>query len=331
MFLNGNAKDAKAAIFSVEGAVLSDAEKAFFMQANPFGFILFARNCKTPDQLRALTDDLKQSVGRDCPILIDQEGGRVQRLKPPGWRTYFPAKIFGDLARASMPQALDDVRFVTLQMAGELRDAGVNVNCAPVLDVLTPDTHDAIGDRAFSNDPEIVARLGLSVCRNLLAAGITPVIKHLPGHGRATMDSHKDLPHIDAALVQLSNDFKPFQDIVASDIAPAIWGMAAHIVYDQIDPALPSSISPTIITEIIRGEIGFDGLLLSDDLDMEALSAHGDVADRAVKTLDAGCDIALYCAGKLPDMQKIAESVPNLSDEALKRLQRAAEFSKMAA
>lgn len=325
------AQQAKAVIFSVAGPTLSDDERALFKQANPFGFILFGRNCESPAQLRVLTNALKDTVGYECPILIDQEGGRVQRLKPPGWRQYFPARVFGELAETNMPQALDDIRFITLQMAAELRDAGINVNCAPVLDVLTHDTHEAIGDRAFSQDPAIVARLGLSVCRNYLAAGITPVIKHLPGHGRATMDSHHDLPQVDAPRAELVYDFKPFKEIAHSDVAAAVWGMAAHIVYEQIDPVHPSSVSPTIINEIIRGEIGFDGLLLSDDLDMQALKGYGDVASRCRETLIAGCDVALYCAGKLPDMQKIAESVPKLSENALRRLQKAAEFTKLAA
>lgn len=321
-----------ASIFSLSGPELSDEQASFFREADPLGFILFARNCESPGQLQKLTGDLREAVGRDCPILIDQEGGRVQRLKPPIWRKYEPARFYGAAAEMDMDVALEDLRFRTLRIAEELLEAGVNVNCDPVLDVLTPDTHDAIGDRAYSDDPEIVTRLGTSVCRHYLAAGITPVIKHIPGHGRATLDSHKDLPRVSVIRDTLrESDFKTFRDVCASDIGGYIWGMAAHIVYEDIDPDLPSSISPTIISDIIRGEIGFDGLLLTDDLDMDALSAHGDVAQRSVLALQAGCDVALYCSGKLSDMQKIAESVPNLSSEAQKRLQKAAEFRQIAA
>ncbi len=319
-----------ASIFSLSSPVLTEDERAFFSAANPFGFILFARNCENPAQLKQLTGDLRGALGRDCPILIDQEGGRVQRLKPPTWRQYDPAQAFGDKALEDMDHALEDLRFRTLRISEELLECGINVNCDPVLDVLTPDTHDAIGDRAFSSDPDIVARLGISACRHYLAAGMVPVIKHLPGHGRATLDSHKDLPRVSAAHSDLKNtDFKAFRDVCASDVGSAIWGMAAHIVYEDIDPGHPSSVSPKIIQDIIRGEIGFDGLLLSDDLDMDALEAYGDVASRARLSLEAGCDIALYCSGKLADMQKIAESVPNLNEKARKRLQKAAEFRQM--
>jgi beta-N-acetylhexosaminidase len=201
-----------------------------------------------------------------------------------------------------------------------------------VLDVLTSITHDVIGDRAFSENPEIVARLGLSVCRTLLAAGVTPVIKHLPGHGRGSVDSHKDLPRVSEPHAELDQtDFAPFRSLAKSEIGPALWGMVAHIVYEAIDPDQPSSVSEVIIRDIIRKQIGFDGLLLSDDLDMEALGACGDAAERAKFCLAAGCDVALYCGGDLAVMQKIAKSVPKISAEALKRLQKAADFPKIAA
>lgn len=326
------AEEALAAIFSVAGFHLSVNEISLFKKANPFGFILFARNCQSPKQLRELTNNLRECVGRDCPILIDQEGGRVQRLKPPQWRQYPPAKSFGDTALENMEQALEDLRFSTLQLAEELRDAGINVNCAPVLDVLTPDTHEAIGDRAFSSDPSIVARLGLSVGRNLLAAGITPVIKHIPGHGRASLDSHYDLPVVTASFEELDNaDFAPFRSLAESEIAPALWGMTAHIIFTSLDPEHPVTVSKEGIRKFIRESIGFNGFLLSDDLDMKALGKYGDVARRASLVLQAGCDAALYCAGKLEDMEKIAESVPKLSAKALERLQKSSELSTLAA
>ena len=322
----------KAVIFSCEGVALSDEERSFFREVNPLGFILFARNCEDVAQLKALTDDLKDTLGRNCPILIDQEGGRVQRLKAPVWRQYPAMKSFGDKALEDIDGALEDLRFTILQQAEELSECGVNVNCAPVLDVLTEATHDAIGDRAFSDDPEIVSRLGLSVCRNFLAAGITPVVKHMPGHGRGKVDSHKDLPHVSASLEELQNtDFDPFRIVFKSELAPSIWGMVAHIVYDEIDPDHPASVSSKIINDIIRGDIGFDGFLVSDDLDMDALAAYGDPAARALASLEAGCDAALYCSGKLGEMEKIAKTVPNLSAKAQKRLQKAAENASMAA
>ncbi|MCB1533101.1 MAG: beta-N-acetylhexosaminidase [Alphaproteobacteria bacterium] len=321
-----------ASIFSLSGPELTKEQRAFFRDADPLGFILFARNCENPAQLHTLTSELKETLGRNCPILIDQEGGRVQRLKPPIWRKYDPARSFGERAENNMDEALQDLRFRTLRIAEELLECGITVNCDPVIDVLTSETHEVIGDRAYSDNPDIVSRLGISVCRQYLAAGVTPVIKHLPGHGRATLDSHKDLPRVNAPREDLrTRDFKAFRDVCASDIGGYIWSMAAHIVYEDIDPDRPSSISPTVISDIIRGEIGFDGLLLTDDLDMDALSAHGDVALRASASLQAGCDVALYCSGKLADMQKIAESVPNLSAKAQKRLQKAAEFRQMAA
>lgn len=326
-------ESSSAVILSVSGPALSEAERTFFRQANPLGFILFARNCETPDQVKALTDSLRDCLGQDCPILIDQEGGRVQRLRPPRWRQYPPMKMFGDqIEEEGEAQALDSLRFTVMQMAEELKDCGVSVDCAPVLDVLFPETHDVIGDRSFSSDPAVVARLGLSVCRTFLAAGVAPVIKHLPGHGRATADSHKDLPVVTTALKDLEQtDFLPFRTVAADPCARGVWGMMAHVVYSAIDQHLPASVSPRVIGEIVRGSIGFDGFLLGDDLDMEALSGLGPIEARVQATLEAGCDAALYCAGKLDVMEKIAESVPKLSEKAQERLQNAAEFTKIAA
>lgn len=327
----GGAENALAAIFSLSGPELSKDEARFFRESDPLGFILFARNCIDPKQLSALNASLKESVGRECPILIDQEGGRVQRLKPPHWRQYPPMKTFGDTAVDDMDGALDALRFTTLQLGEELHGAGFNVDCAPVLDVLMPQTHDVIGDRSFSSDPVIVARLGLSVCRNLLAAGITPVIKHIPGHGRSTLDSHLDLPVVKASLDELESDFLPFRNLASSDVAPALWGMTAHIIFTAIDAEKPVTLSELGIQGIIRDSLGFDGFLLGDDLDMKALDKYGDLGQKAVLSLEAGCDAALYCAGKLQDMKKIAESVPKLAPKSLQRLQKAAEYIRLAA
>ncbi|GJL85097.1 MAG: beta-N-acetylhexosaminidase [Micavibrio sp.] len=327
-------EDALAVIFSLSGPELTEAERDFFRTANPFGFILFARNCENPEQVRKLTDDLRECVGRkDCPILIDQEGGRVQRLSPPEWRQYEPMKTYGDKAKdGDLSGAIETIRFVTLQMAQELVEAGVNVNCAPVMDVLCGETDEVIGDRAFSDDPQIVAQLGLAMCRAYLTAGITPVVKHIPGHGRAACDSHKELPVVDAPLAaMLHMDFEPFKEIAASDLADGVWGMTAHVVYSEIDPDRPVSVSQGVISNIIRGTMRFEGFLLSDDLDMEALAGFGDIPERALAVLAAGCDCALYCAGNLEIMEKIAESVPKLSPKALQRLQKAEEFRKVSA
>lgn len=294
------------------------------------GFILFARNCESPSQIRALCDELRLAVGWECPVLIDQEGGRVQRLKPPVWRQYQPMQFFGDMAGENLDKSLETLRFETLQIADDLRACGVDVNCAPVLDVLTPATHEVIGDRAFSNDPALVSRLGLSVCRQYLSAGISPVIKHIPGHGRATADSHKALPVVTATREELEAiDFRPFRELAASEISGGLWGMVAHVIYEALDPLHPATVSPIVINEIIRGVIGFDGFLLSDDLDMEALTSYGTISDRMEATLQAGCDAALYCHGHFETMEEISEIVPKLGEKALQRLQKALEFRKV--
>jgi beta-N-acetylhexosaminidase len=327
-----DAEEALAVIFSLAGPTITDQEKALFEKADPFGFILFARNCETPEQVARLTTDLKQLVGRNCPILIDQEGGRVQRLKPPIWRAYPAAETFGARAEVDLDFALDDLRFNTLQLSDELRDLGINVNCTPVLDVSQPETHDVIGDRAFSDNPEIVSRLGLCVARNSLAAGIVPVIKHMPGHGRATADSHKVLPHVSASLQELEKtDFLPFRDIASSDVGLSVWGMPTPVLYTALDPDHAACASSKILKDVIRGHMNFQGVLVSDALDMEGFAAYGDAAGRVNAVLKAGCDLALHCTGVLAEMEKIAKSVPKITEKGLERLQKAAEFRKLAA
>lgn len=323
--------NSKAVIFSCEGCALSDNERSFFAESQPLGFILFGRNCETPQQLRSLTDSLRDAVGWDCPILIDQEGGRVQRLKPPIWHGYPSMHSFGAKAAVDMEEALADLRYTILQLSGELQEVGINTNCAPVLDILYEATHEAIGDRAFSDNVDIVSRLALSACRHFLASGVTPILKHIPGQGRANQDSHKALPRIAATRAQMQDtDFKPFQDIVASDIGDQVWAMAAHIIYEDIDPDLPSSASPTVIQELIREDIGFDGFLVSDDLDMDALSCLGDIAARSSAVIAAGCDASLYCWADMDVMEQIAKSVPNLSAKAQKSLQKSLKPLNMA-
>ncbi|MBX2833561.1 MAG: beta-N-acetylhexosaminidase [Micavibrio sp.] len=315
-------KNSKAVIYSVAGLELSEEERSFFKESKALGYILFGRNCSSPIQVSKLCSELRECAGWHCPILIDQEGGRVQRLKPPVWRGYPSMQTFGARAASNLDQGLEELRFCILQLAEELGEVGINVTCAPVLDVLTEATHDVIGDRAFGEHPEIVGRMGLAACRNLLTAGVTPVIKHIPGHGRATCDSHKELPRVDCSYEDLSHrDFNPFRSVSKSDVAPRVTAMAAHVIYEAIDPKHPASVSPTVIKDVIRGDIGFEGVLMSDDLDMHALDGYGDVAERTIATLDAGCDLALYCSGDLAAMQSIQKVVPNLTEEAQKRLQ----------
>jgi len=326
--------DTLAVILSVAGTSLTPQEIQLFKQSRPYGFILFARNCENPAQLRKLCADLRAAVGFACPILVDQEGGRVQRLKAPHWRGYPAARHFGITAESDThhgeEKALSDLRYTTLQMAEDLVDVGIDVNCAPTLDVPCEGAHDVIGDRAYSRDPALCGRFGVSVCRNYLAAGIIPVMKHLPGHGRAKCDSHKELPRVSADIHSLNTqDFEPFRIVSESDVGRYVWAMVAHIIYDMIDPEHPSSVSPTIIDQVIRGHIGFHGILVSDDISMEALSDYGGVVDRAMACLESGCDFALYCAGTLSEMEDIVKIVPKIGEKTRERLQFGAELGSL--
>ncbi len=303
-----------ACTFSLSGMSLTENEVSFFKDAKPFGYILFGRNIDTPAGLRALTDSLRDLHGdADLPILIDQEGGRVRRMGPPHWPAWPAAQACG---------SYEEVGTIASDIARSLGQVGINVNCAPVLDVWCEETHEAIGDRAFSDDPDDVFIKGREVCETFLARGVTPVIKHMPGQGRAALDSHHDLPVVEATLKELQAvDFKPFQRMAAEPIAPQIWGMVSHIVYSAIDPDHPASVSSKVI-DVIRGEIGFDGLLLSDDVSMGALERYGSLEDRCIKMLESGCDIALYCAGKLEEMEKIAARLPQMNAQAKERYDR---------
>jgi len=302
---------ASAAIFGCRGTRLAAEEAALFSEVKPFGFILFSRNIETPDQVRALIAGLRATVGRaDAPVLIDQEGGRVQRLKPPHWRQAPCAA-----ALAALPGArAEAAAWLNARLIGrELAALGITVDCAPVLDVARPETHGVIGDRAYSGDPARVAALGAAVCRGLRDEGVHPVIKHIPGHGRAVADSHLDLPVVDAAAEDLrALDFAPFRALAGED-----WGMTAHIVYTAFDAAAPATCSRAVVEGVIRGEIGFSGLLMSDDLSMKALS--GDFAERTRAALGAGCDMVLHCNGEMAEMREVAEALPPLSARAWAR------------
>jgi beta-N-acetylhexosaminidase len=280
-----------ALITSLAGPVLTPDERAFLRDARPAGVILMGRNCVDPVQLRALTDDIRNGSGRsDIPILVDQEGGRVQRLAPPHWPQYAPA---GSLNLAQ-------TRAQAAAIAADLAAAGITHNCTPVLDVPAPGAHGVIGDRAFARNP---AAMGRAVAQAHLAAGITPIMKHIPGHGRARADSHHALPVVDAPLEALrATDFAPFRAL--ADI-PGLWAMTAHITYTALDPALPASASPAVINTI-RAEMQFTGTLLSDDLEMAALAPLGPLPARARACLTAGCDLVLYCGGDLRTAQTIA-------------------------
>lgn len=307
---SGAAGKPAAVLFGCRGLILSAAEAAFFAEINPFGFILFARNVESPDQVRALVSALRACVGRDdAPVLIDQEGGRVQRLRPPHWRQ---APAAAEIA-AIGPKA-GEAAYLNARLIGrELADLGISVDCAPVLDVARGETHAVIGDRAYSGDPATVAMFGRAVCDGLRAEGVHPVIKHIPGHGRARADSHLELPRVGATYEELNAlDFAPFRALNGED-----WAMTAHIVYDEIDPEAPATCSRAMIEGVIRDDIGFSGLLMSDDLSMRALA--GDFDDRARAALDAGCDMVLHCNGDMAEMISVAKGVTELSDTVLQR------------
>ena len=305
----------QAAIYGLQGITPSPAESAFFRQADPWGFILFARNIETPDQVRHLTNDLRDIVGRDAPILIDQEGGRVQRLGPPHWKQWEPMRDLCDGA----PDELSLLSAITARytaIATELRDVGIDVNCVPVLDVPQPNAHPIIGDRSFGWTPTEIALRAREAAAALLSQGVLPVIKHLPGHGRALADSHEALPRVTATLSELrATDFLPFRSMRDQAL-----GMTAHIVYDAIDPDACATLSPAAIG-LIRGELGFDGLLMTDDLSMKALD--GPMADRVTRALDAGCDLVLHCNGEMPEMEVVAGAARALTETAAARSGRA--------
>ncbi len=310
-------KPPAAVIFGCSGPVLTDAEKRFFAESDPYGFILFARNIEQPEQVRRLVDDLRQSVGRYAPILIDQEGGRVQRLRPPYWPARPPMALFGRMAAVDLPLARRAAGLNARLIAEDLMDLGIDVDCAPLLDVPVAGADAIIGDRAFNDDPMLIADLGRAVMQGLLDGGVMPIVKHIPGHGRAMVDSHKGLPVVDSDRATLeATDFVPFRAL-----RDAPWAMTAHVVYSAFDDRAPATMSRLVIDQVIRGFIGCDAVLLSDDLSMHALS--GRFEDRAALSLAAGCDLVLHCNGDDAEMRAVAAGVTPLRDISEERLARA--------
>lgn len=289
-----------AAIFGCAGTDLTDAEREFFKEFRPFGFILFARNLEDPDQIRKMCDDLRAAVDHEAPILIDQEGGRVQRLRPP-MATEWPAPL--DHADQFGPNAARGMYLRYRLIAEELRSLGIDSNCAPVLDVVQAETHPFLKNRCYGRDAKSVAEMGRAVANGLMDGGVLPVMKHMPGHGRATVDSHFDVPNVSAAA-DLEEDFAPFR--VLKDLP---MGMTGHIRFEAFDTA-PATTSE-IVVRLIREEIGFDGLLMTDDISMQAL--QGSVKTRSLAALQAGCDVVLHCNGKLDEMIEIADLAQNMT------------------
>ncbi len=304
----------KALITGCEGLALTPAEQAFFRRENPWGLILFRRNCDAPEQIRALIDAFRACVGRgDAPVLIDQEGGRVQRLRPPHWPSYPPARLFGERRSNDPLGALALTRLGARLIADDLAALGITVDCAPVVDVPVRGAHDIIGDRAYSHAPDEVAAFARAACEGFLAGGVLPVIKHIPGHGRAFADSHEALPVVEASREELEcSDFLPFRSLTDMPLA-----MTAHVVYSAIDASAPATTSKKVMNGIIRRHIGYDGLVMCDDLSMNALS--GTLAQRTAASLQAGCDVVLHCNGRLVEMDEVAAATPVLAGKAKRR------------
>lgn len=301
-----------ATILDAQAGRLTRQEKDFFRKVDPFGFILFARNIETPDQLRALCGDMREAVGRDAPITIDQEGGRVQRLRAPHWREWAAPFAFVEKAAENAERAMY-LRYRII--ADELRAVGIDSNCAPMVDIAQPATHDFLRNRCYGVAPDVVGALGRAAALGLLEGGVLPVLKHIPGHGRAVADSHFELPHVNAPLEHLeAHDFAPFRSL--NDLP---MGMTAHLVYDEIDDK-PATISPKMMG-IIRKVIGFDGLIMTDDISMKALSGSLDVLSRAA--IDAGCDIVLHCNGTMADKEIVAAASGRMDDIGQRRAQAA--------
>jgi beta-N-acetylhexosaminidase len=303
-----------AVVLGCRSEELHGDERRFFAEADPAGFILFRRNCGSPDQVRRLVEALRDSVGRaDAPMLIDQEGGRVARLRPPYWRAYPPP---ARIAALPDPQAEEAAWLGARLIADDLARLGISVDCLPVLDLPVAGADPVIGDRAYGDEPNRVARLARAVCDGLLVGGVVPILKHIPGHGRARVDSHYASPMVGTGQDELSvTDFAPFRALAAMP-----WAMTAHIVYRAIDPAAPGTFSRAVIGEIIRGEIGFDGVLISDDLSMRALG--GRLGERVQRALAAGCDLVLHCNGDRAEMEEVVAAAAPMTSEAAARLMR---------
>lgn len=308
--------------FGLAGLELSADERALFRAADPAGYILFKRNVETPEQVRRLTDALRDLSGNaQLPILIDQEGGRVARLRPPHWPEFPPPLVFGAAWEKAPLTAMAAARANAQALATMLAELGITVDCLPLLDVRAEGMHDVIGDRSYGADPHMVASLGRATLDGLKAGGCVGVVKHIPGHGRATLDSHLALPTVTASAAELETDILPFRRLADAPMA-----MTAHILYPAWDAELCASLSPTIIADVIRGSIGFDNLLMSDDLGMHALGTQpggNSMAGRATGVLEAGCDIALHCSGDLAEMDEIAGAMGPIGAAAAARLARA--------
>ena len=306
----------RAVIFGCAGLSLSADERAFFRDADPLGFIVFARNIDSPDQARKLIDDLRSCVARaDAPVLVDQEGGRVARLKPPHWRKAPPGRVLGELYRRDPAKGLEAARLNSRLLAMDVASIGCDVDCLPVLDIAFPETHAVIGDRAYAETPEAVAAIGRAAAEGLMAEAVMAVIKHIPGHGRATVDSHDHLPHVGASREVLEKtDFLPFK--LLSDLP---WAMTGHLLFEAVDPNEPITVSAGALKDVIRDHVGFDGLLLSDDLSMQALG--GSLGDRAARSIAAGCDVALHCNGRMDEMKQVVDRTGPLTERGWQRFQ----------
>ncbi len=308
----------RAFITGVSGTELSGAERAFIAAERPWGFILFKRNIETPAQVTALVDELREAVGEpNAPVLVDQEGGRVQRFRPPHWPLYPAGAVFGRLYDMDLAWGLTAARLSARLIAADLAEVGVSVDCLPLADVPVPGADGVIGDRAYGEEPRKVAAIARAVTDGLEQGGILPVLKHIPGHGRATADSHLSLPTVNTPREELERtDFAAFRPL--SDLPMA---MTAHVVFSAIDPAHPATTSATMIEQVIRGVIGFQGLLMSDDVGMNAL--EGSIAERSKASFAAGCDVVLHCSGNLDEMHGVAREAPELSGKPLERARHA--------
>lgn len=305
------------AIFGLAGRELSDDERAFFRDCDPAGYILFERNVGDRAQLRALTDELRAIHGRErLFICIDQEGGRVARMKPPHWLGFPPGAVFDKLYDLAPASAIEAARANAEALGLDLFEAGISVDCLPLLDVRQPGAHDVIGDRALGAEPQRVAALGRAVLNGLARAGVVGVVKHIPGHGRAHADSHKELPTVDASEEELETDLSPFRALADAPV-----GMTAHVRYTAWDADSPATLSEFVIREVIRTRIGFAGLLLTDDIDMQAL--EGWIPERSARAIAAGCDLVLNCWGRMDDMVGIANACPAMREDTALRLERA--------
>jgi beta-N-acetylhexosaminidase len=307
----------RAFITGVSAPALTAAERGFLRDAQPFGIIIFKRNVEAPQALRALIDEVCTILGRQAPVLVDQEGGRVQRLGPPHWPKYPPAAAYGRLYDASRAEGLAAARLGARLIAADLAAVGIDVDCMPLADLPVAGADDVIGDRAFGRDPGKVSALAAAFAEGLLDGGVLPVVKHLPGHGRATVDSHQKLPVVTAERATLeTTDFAAFRPLAGLPLA-----MTAHVVFTALDQMAPATTSAVIVHDVIRGSIGYQGLLMSDDLSMGALS--GTLGERTAAALAAGCDVALHCNGQLDEMRAVAEAAPALTGEAARRAEAA--------